>query len=191
MSSSAAALREARARDSTTKRDRALAAVRHLHSSGQRVTFAHVARHAQVSTWFTYNQHDVRSAVQTAIADQLEQGLAQAATPPRERVGAAGLQTELALTRHELTQTRRERDRLRTKVQLVLGAELDEVTRHHLVQRIAQLERDHDEHLQAAREAQQTIEGLQTRLQVAQDELAAARTSLRRVIKNENRRGAT
>lgn len=45
--------------------------------------------------------------------------------------------------------------------------------------------------LQAARKAQQTIEELQTGLQVAQDELAAARTSLRRVIKSENRRAAT
>jgi len=34
-SSPAAVLREARARDSTTKRDRALLAVRQLHSSGQ------------------------------------------------------------------------------------------------------------------------------------------------------------
>lgn len=128
-SSPAAVLREARARDSTTKRDRALLAVRQLHSSGKGVTFAHVARRARVSTWFTSNHHDVRIAVQTAMADQLENGLTRAATPPRERVGAASLQTELSLTRHELTQTRRERDRLRSKVQLALGAELDEVTR--------------------------------------------------------------
>lgn len=186
--SPAAVLRQARARDSSTKRDRAVAAVRHLHGSGHRVTFAHVARHARVSTWFTYNQSEVRAAIEMAMADQLENGVTDAATPARERVGAAGLQTELELTRHELTQTRRDRDRLRARVQLALGAELDEVTRNQLVERIAKLERSHDEHLQVAREAQQTIEVLQTRLLVAQDELVAARTSLRRVIKSENLR---
>ncbi len=73
-------------------------------------------------------------------------------------------------------------------MQLALGAELDEVTRHQLVDRIQQLERLNDEHLDANREAQQTIEALRTRLLTVEDELAAARISLRRVIKSENLR---
>ncbi len=183
-----AALHAARAQDSNTKRERALVALHQLHASGRRVTFAGVARDARVSTWFTYNQRDVRAAIEAAVAEQLEHGMAVAATPPRERVSATSLHTELALTRQELAEARRDRDRLRTKVQLALGAELDEVTRHQLVDRIQQLERLNDEHLDANREAQQTIEALRTRLLTVEDELAAARISLRRVIKSENLR---
>lgn len=183
-----AALRAARAQDSTTKRNRALAALRQLHTSGQRVTFARVARDARVSTWFTYNQRDVRAAIEAAMADQLEHGIAVAATPDRERVSPTSLQTELALTRHELTETRRDRDRLRAKVQLALGAELDDVTRHQLVDRIEKLERLNDQHLQANHEAQKDIEALRARLVTTEDELAAARVSLRRVMKSENLR---
>lgn len=147
-----------------------------------------MTRQARVSTWLTFSQYQVQTDIQTAIADQLEHGVTATATPGRERVSPSSLQAELALMRHELTQTRLDLDRLRSKVQLAPGAELDEVTRHQLVDRLQQLERDYDRCSEAAREAHETIEALQTRLATTEGELLAARTSLRRLIKSENRR---
>lgn len=183
-----AALRAARAHDSNTKRERTLTALRELHTSGLRVTFAGVARESRVSTWFTYNQREVRTAIESAMTDQIENGVTEAATPNRERVSSTSLQTELALARHELTETRRDRDRLRAKVQLALGAELDEASQQQLVNRINELERLNDEHLRASRESQLTTDTIRAHLRTTEDELAAARVSLRRVIRSENLR---
>ena len=65
----------ARREASRVKALRALETVARLHAAGDPVTFAPVARTANVSTWFTYNNPEVAAAVRKAQADQTKHGL--------------------------------------------------------------------------------------------------------------------
>ena len=134
------ALTAARRKDSATKAARSLAAVERLHHSGRRVTFSGVAREAQVSGWFVYNQPDVRAAVERAIADQTAKGVTTASISTIERVSNSSLAAELAHARAEIRDLIDQRDRYRERARLALGTELETVTQHQLVDRITQLE---------------------------------------------------
>ncbi|MEV7523118.1 DUF6262 family protein [Streptomyces sp. NPDC091371] len=177
-------LRASRTQDSEAKTARALDAVRGLLRSGRRITIAQVARDASVSTWFVYNQPQVRNAVQTGMATQREQGLQRPAAPGRQQVSPAALQTELALARDEIRDLKKERDRLRERVRLSLGAEIEEVDRNQLVGRVQQLERDNaslNAELTGTRDQLTALEG---RLRETEDDLTAARAGLRRAMRS-------
>ncbi|MFF4306714.1 DUF6262 family protein [Streptomyces sp. NPDC001601] len=176
-------LRAARTQDSEAKTARALDVVRDLLASGQRVTCARVAREASVSTWFVYNQPQVRDAVQAAMHEQREHGRRTTAAPGPGQVTPAGLHTELALAREEIKDLKRERDRLRERVRLSLGAELDDVGRRQLVERIRQLEQQNTELRHELSEARDRLTDSERRLQEAEDDLTAARASLRRAMR--------
>ncbi|MFF2128460.1 DUF6262 family protein [Streptomyces olivochromogenes] len=176
-------LQAARTRDSEAKTARALNVVRDLLASGQRVSCARVAREASVSTWFVYNQPQVRDAAQAAMCEQREQGRQVSGAESRQQVTPAGLHTELALARDEIKDLKKERDRLRERVQLSLGAELDDVDRRQLVERIQELEQRNtglDHELSDARNRLITLE---RRLRESEDDLTAARASLRRAMR--------
>ncbi|MEU2716182.1 DUF6262 family protein [Streptomyces sp. NPDC007205] len=176
-------LRAARAQDSAVKIDRALKVVHDLLASCQRITFARVAREASVSTWFVYNQPQVRNAVQTAMHEQRAHGRRTAATPDSRLVTPAGLQTELALAREEIKDLKKERDRLRERVRLSLGAELDDVGRRQLVERVQQLEQQNTDLRRELSETRDRLTGVERRLQESEDDLTAARASLRRAMR--------
>lgn len=176
-------LSAARARDSEAKTARSLDVVRDLLGSGQRVTFAGVAREASVSTWFVYNQPRVRNAVQAAMDEQRELGRQASQASGSQRVNPAGLHTELALAREEIKDLKKERDRLREHVRLSLGAELDDVDRSQLVERVQQLERQNAELNRELSDAQDRLAVLKHQLQQSEDDLTAARTSLRRAMR--------
>ncbi|MGR3934376.1 DUF6262 family protein [Streptomyces sp. BRA346] len=133
-------LRAGRAKDSEAKTRRALEAVEGLLRMGRRVTVAQVAREAEVSTWFVYNQSQVHRAVQDGITTQREHGRRNSPAPEAQQVSPAGLRTDLALAREEIKDLKKERDRLRNRVRLSLGTELDEVNRSELIERVQQLE---------------------------------------------------
>jgi len=175
-------LAAARQRDVHAKRDRVIASVARLHGTGQRVTIAHVARDAQVSTWFIYNTPTLLTAVRDAMRDQLESG-------PRQTVETAApvsshsLSTDLALAREEIRDLRLERDRLRTRVQLALGADLDAITRSDFIGRIDTLETEN-----AALRAQLSAVTAESARQAAMidrltEDLDGARLSLRRMMR--------
>ncbi|MFC4498605.1 MULTISPECIES: DUF6262 family protein [Streptomyces] len=173
-------LRAARAQDSAAKIDRSSKVIHDLLASGQRITFARVAREAAVSTWFVYNQLKVREAVQAAVHEQHEHK--GKASPPSstQQVSPAGPHTELALAREEIKDLKKERDRLRERVRLSLGAELDDVDRRQLVERVEQLERRNAELNSQLSDARDGLIVLQRKLQESADDLTAARASLRR-----------
>jgi hypothetical protein len=176
-------LRLARRRDSAVKRKLALNAVVSLKNEGLRVSFAAVARRAQVSPWFTYNNSEVSAAIHTAMSEQQEHGVEANRTPPLNRATSASLHAELAFLRTELAKAKTSRDDFRRRLQLALGAaiEADDVQGlRTLVQELKQ----RDEQLSAEALAGRRREGELTRkLATAEDELAAARSALRRAIR--------
>lgn len=116
-----------------------------LLSAGQRISFARVAREAGVSTWFVYNTPAIKSAIHNAMSDQAQHGREATAMPRPERATPASLHTDLALAREEIQELRRERDALKHRVQLALGAEIDNVAQADLVQRIQDLEQQNSD----------------------------------------------
>ena len=178
-------LAAARRKDCATKATRSLAAVERLHGNGLRVTFAGVAREAQVSGWFVYNHADVRAAVDRAIADQSTNGITTATVTTAEQVSANSLAAELAHARAEVRDLIAQRDRYRERARLALGAELETITQQQLVDRIGELEAAN---LQLANEA--TTERVRAneasdKVQRLQAELDGARLSLRRMMRSQ------
>ncbi|MFF8478300.1 DUF6262 family protein [Streptomyces sp. NPDC015414] len=177
-------LRVSRAKDSEDKTRRALDAVDGLLRSGRRITVAQVAREASVSTWFVYNQSQVHRAVQDGITAQRTRGRQNSHTPEAPQVSPAGLRTDLALAREEIKDLKKERDRLRDRVRLSLGAELESVNQHELIERVQQIEQRNTALEQALSEARDQIAALEGLLRETEDDLTAARSSLRRAMRS-------
>lgn len=134
------ALHEAKRADSRRKHDRAIATVKRLVDSGSRVSFARVAREANVSTWLVYNSPELKAAIQDAIDHQNTEGIKEAPARPAIAASNASLMTDLALARAEIKSLKQERDTLRKRIERVLGDEIREVDRDQLVERITELE---------------------------------------------------
>ncbi|MCX4851647.1 hypothetical protein [Streptomyces sp. NBC_00893] len=102
---------------------------------------------------------------------------------PVQRVSEASLQTDLLLAREEIKDLKVERDRLRERVSLVLGAEIDDVQCGELLRRIRELE-SHNA-LLAAELAEQAerADRLERRSVELEDEVTAVRRALTRPIR--------
>jgi chromosome segregation ATPase len=183
------AMLAARTRASQDKRQRALAAVRALEAAGTPVTATSVATAAGVSTWLVYAD-GVRQQLEAARRRQAERGPGHrtAASPARgEPVTQASLRTDLAVARDEIRRLRAERDKLRGRLRLQLGAEIEGPGRAELIARVATLEAA-SRQLAAERDARAAeASHAQHRIRELEDELTAARESLRRVIRQANR----
>jgi hypothetical protein len=185
-----AALRAARAKDSQDKRRRALAAVHALETSGTPVTAAAVAATAGVSSWLVYAD-GIREHLDAARRRQADRSgtPAPTAVPASSQapVTPASLRTDLAIARQEIRELRAERDKLRHRLRLQLGAEIDGADRAELITRVAALE-SAARQLITERDARTAEAGLaQRHARELQDDLTAARDSLRQVIKSQNR----
>ncbi|MFH8701944.1 hypothetical protein [Streptomyces chartreusis] len=179
-----AVLAQARRRASLDKRQRALSALTALERDGTKITHAAVARTARVSTWLTYTD-GIREHIQAARHRQAS------APPPAPTQGTstitpAGLRAELHLARQEIKDLRQERDRLRDALRHQLGQQLDTLHAPDLTTRIKEL--PHHNHqladqLQHATEENAVLRGHTASLE---EDLAAARTGLRRMMRAEN-----
>jgi hypothetical protein len=182
-----AGLRAARAEDSASKRRRAHEAIDTLEAAGTPVTATAVANAAGVSTWLIYAD---------GLREHLDQARRRQAlpapSPARQLAGQApptpaSLRTDLALARDEIRRLRADNDKLRRRLRLQLGAEIDGPSRAELTTRAADLETVNRQ-LLAERDARTTeAEHVQRRIRDLEDDLTAARESLRRVIKEQNR----
>ncbi|WP_331745883.1 DUF6262 family protein [Streptomyces sp. NBC_00872] len=175
-------LTEARRRDSRAKRARALEAIRSLQQSGEKITHAAVARTAGVSSWLTYAD-GVREHVEAAISGQV-------APRPSKRDSQASttsLRVDLELARDEIRKLRAERDQLQRNARLHLGQQLDQIGAADLTTRVHELNQSKAEleALLGAKNAE--ADGLARRVTDLEDELTAARTSLRQMIKNQSK----
>jgi Family of unknown function (DUF6262) len=183
----AGALRAARAADSAAKRTRAREAIGRLEAAGTPVTATAVARAAGVSTWLIYAD-GVREHLDAARHRQARPSAIQARpaagdAPPTP----ASLRTDLALAREEIRRLRTEHSKLRDRLRLRLGAEIDGPDPAVLITRVADLETlarkltaERDARAAEAHQAQRRIRDLE-------DDLTAARETLRKVIKDNNR----
>jgi hypothetical protein len=183
----AAALKAARAKDSQRKRQRTLAALQTLETTGAPITFTAVATAAGVSTWLVYAD-GIREHIDAARHRQAHHGAAPAPTPSAKRTTTSdSLRTDLAIAQEQIKMLRAERDKLNQRLRLQLGAELEAPDRAHLTARVADLEAINRQ-LVAERDAR-AIEAdtAKSRVTELEDELCAARESLRRVIKAQNR----
>ncbi len=178
-SARAGALVAARADDSQKKRQRALDALAELEATGEAVTFPRVARTAGVSTWLVYAP-GIREHVEAARRRHL------AVTAPKATVAPAGVRADLAIAREEIKVLRAERDKLARRLRLQLGAEIDGPQRAELIAPVADLEAV-NRRLVAERDAHSSEERTyERRARELEDELTAARESLRRMIRAEN-----
>ena len=183
----AAALKAARTKDSELKRRRTLAALEALEASAESITFTAVAKAAGVSTWLVYAE-GIREHIDAARHRQAHHGAAPAPTPSAQRTTTSdSLRTDLAIAQEQIKTLRAERDKLNQRLRLQLGAELEAPDRAHLTARVADLEAINRQ-LVAERDAR-AIEAdtAKSRVTELEDELSAARESLRRVIKAQNR----
>ena len=183
-----AALRAARTKDSEQKRQRALAAIEALETTGSPISFSAVAAAADVSRWLVYTD-GVREQVEAARRRQADHGTPRVSSPPadKQRTTPASLRTDLAIAREEIRRLRAEHDRLTQRLRLQLGAEIEGPDRAQLIARVADLEAANRQ-LVAERDARAAEATAVTRkARELEDELVAARESLRRVIREKNR----
>ena len=183
------AMLTARANASHDKRQRAIAAVQALEAAGTPVTATAVATAAAVSTWLIYAD-GVREHMQAARRRQAdrEPGPRTAAPPGRgEPASQASLRTDLAVTRDEIRRLRAEQDKLRARLRLQLGTEIEAPDRAELIARVASLEAA-SRQLAAERDARAAeASHAHRRIRELEDDLTAARESFRRAIRQANR----
>jgi chromosome segregation ATPase len=135
-----------------------------------------------VSNWLVYAE-GVREHIDGARARQ-------AVHPAEPSTGAsgssAGLKTDLALARQEITALREERDKLKDAVRRQLGQQLDQVGTGELVARIDELSRQNAE-LTAERDTLTRGKAeWEEKLAEAEEDRNAPRASLRRMMRREN-----
>jgi hypothetical protein len=184
-----AALKAARTRDSQDKRRRALAAIETLAAAGTTVTFAGVAKTAGVSTWLVYSD-GIRQHVDAARRRQADHGPTVTAAPPvdaKHRATPAGLRADLALARDEIRRLRAGTDKLRARLRLQLGAEIEGPDRAQLIARVADLEAVNRQLVAERVNRNSETDAARRRVSELEDELTAVRESLRRVMRTENR----
>jgi hypothetical protein len=190
MTDRTAALKAARAKDSNDKRRRVLQTINTMQTAGQPITAAAVAAAAGVSTWLVYAD-GIREHLDAARTRQRQtvDGNPPSADPRtgQQPVTAAGLRTDLAVARHEIHRLRRDLDKLRGRLRLQLGAEIEQPDRAELIARVAALDAANRQFLaeRDARTAQ--ADTAQRRAEQLEDELTATRESLRRLIRATNR----
>jgi chromosome segregation ATPase len=171
----------ARRRDSQAKRARVLTTVQRMLNDGTPVTFASVARQAAVSTWLVYAP-GVREAIAEAQARQHSHNTAS--EPARQN--ARGLAADLALAHAEITRLRAEHAGHQQQLRKALGTRLDNLAKADLLARVGELTSHNGELTALLATARTDNDHLRERISELEDNLAAARTGLRRMIRTEN-----
>ncbi|GGP56298.1 DUF6262 family protein [Streptomyces sindenensis] len=176
-------LAASRRKDSREKRAKVLAVVDEMAARGETVTFAGVAKTAGVSNWLVYAE-GVREHIEAARKKQ--EGQPRRTARAGQTASAASLQTDLELSRQQVTTLRAERDQLKAALQRQLGQQLDQVGTADLVARVDELTRQNDELVGKTARLRREKTELEESLRETEEDLAAARSSLRRMIRAEN-----
>ena len=111
------ALAAARQRSDQT-RQRATQALQRLHATGQPITFAHVARTANVSRSWLYRQPDLRAEINRLRRVATTQAVP---IPPAERGSTESLQQRLNAALDEITRLKADNHHLREHLAQHLG----------------------------------------------------------------------
>ncbi|HET6481195.1 MAG TPA: DUF6262 family protein [Actinoplanes sp.] len=175
-------LREARQKDSRDKRARVLSAVDQHLADNEPITFTGIARAANVSHWLVYAA-GVREHIDAARRRQTRAAAndAHAAT-----IAPAGWKVEQQLLQQDNRRLREDVDRLKTAVRRSLGKQLDQYGAADLGTRVDELTALNQRLQKDLETAQALTADLTGQLNEAHDDLAAARTSIRQLIRAEN-----
>lgn len=172
----------ARRRDSQRKRAHVKAVVDDMKLGDAPITFAAVARAAKVSTWLVYAE-GVREYI--TAAQDYQAGAAERETAAGARTSAASLQMDLELAHQDNRTLRGEVARLAQALRQNLGNQLDQESFHHLRARADDLATANSRLQEDNRTLTTECERLRDMLRAAEDDLSAARTSLRRMIRDQ------
>lgn len=151
-----------------------------MRRDGIEITFAAVARAAKVSSWLVYAD-GVRDYIDAARQQQDDE-------PSRTRrtgssASEASLRTDLELVRQDNRALREELTRLKTALRERLGHELEAESSQTLRRRIDQLTEANMRYQNDNTALTRSLDELTGQLRITQDDLAAARGSLRRMIR--------
>ncbi|MFE4756054.1 DUF6262 family protein [Streptomyces mirabilis] len=175
-------LRDARQKDSRTKRARVLSVVDQLVAAEEPITFTGVARAANVSHWLVYAD-GVREHIEAARRRQSRTTRAEARGQAK---APAGWKIEQEIVREENRRLRTEVEQLKAAVRRSLGQQLDRLGTADLGARVDELTAENQKLQDDLAQALAQVEELMGKLAEAEDDLASARTSLRRVIRSKN-----
>jgi hypothetical protein len=176
-------LREARRRDSDRKRAQVFRTVDAMKRDGTPITFALVARTAKVSQWLVYAD-GVREYIEKARSAQ-----ASSPAPPKlagRNPSEASLRTDLELTKQHNRWLRGEIDRLKNALRERLGAQLEAESVESLRRRIDELIKANDRYRSENSRLTTELNDTRQQLRSTEDDLGAARTSLRRMIRERS-----
>ena len=96
------------------------------------------------------------------------------------------LRTDLALARDEITRLRAHNDKLRLNAQRLLGRQLDQIDQGELLARVDALAAENRRLTEKLRQSAQERSVLAHRNIELEEDIAAARTALRRMIKEQS-----
>ena len=180
-------LRDARQKDSRDKRGRVLSTVDRLLADNEPITFTGVARAANVSHWLVY------AAGMREHIDAARRRQTRAATNDARAaiIAPAGWKVEQQLLQQDNRRLREEVDRLKAAVRRNLGQQLDQFGAADLGTRVDELTVLNQRLQSDLERAQALITDLTGQLNEAHDDLAAARTSIRQLIRVENTASTT
>ncbi|MBW1599473.1 DUF6262 family protein [Streptomyces sp. JJ38] len=176
-------LRQARHKDSRDKRARVLHTLDQLLAHGDRVTLTAVAKAAGVSTWLVHAL-GVREHIEAART-QPDRTAARGgeSLPPGS---AMSRRTDLEVLRTDNQRLRGQVSELKEALQRQLGRQLGQVQATDLTDRIRELTAQNQELHSQLIQRQHEKRERERRLAETNDDLVAARASLRRVIRIEN-----
>jgi predicted RNase H-like nuclease (RuvC/YqgF family) len=147
------------------------------------ISFAAVARTANVSQWLVYAT-GVREYIETARSAQAAEPTQ--AKPPGRSASEASLRTDLELTKQDNRRLRAEVDRLKKALRERLGAQLEAESAESLRRRIDELITANDRYRSENSRLTTELNDTRQQLRMTEDELSAARTSLRRMIRERS-----
>jgi len=164
------------------KETAALKAVEDLLVHGHPITFTGVQRAASVSSWFVYNNAKVRAAIDAARS----RTPLPTQRPTMERASAESLRADLAQSRAEVADLRQERDRLRSRLRRDLGAAMEQRDTETLVARVQELERARVALSSELHAARVELSQAQEEVAILTDDRDAARSALRRMMREQS-----
>jgi hypothetical protein len=174
-------LRESRRKDSMRKRNTVFRTVDAMRKDGITITFAAVARTAKVSQWLVYAD-GVREYIDAARQAQ------ELAPANAERIGRtssdASVRSDLEHARQDNKALRAEVARLKKILRERLGEQLEFDSSQSLRHRVDELTASNTRYRSENFELQRTLTTVREQLVTTENDLTAARLSLRRMIKS-------
>lgn len=155
----------------------------------ERVYAAPVPLWTWVSSWLVYAP-GMRELIDATLDQQRKHPNAPSANP-QAIAAPATLATDLAVARAEIQRLRTEQAQHQQQLRRALGVRLDNLAKADLAARVDELTRANIELAATLADSHTENKALHTRIIELEDDLAAVRTSLRRMIRAENRTAET